>query len=523
MDNGNKNILIIGGGLSGIHSCKKVAEQGFPVTLIDQGEGFSLDPCYTREGSTYFRESLENLEKTPSITIFNDTKLTRLEGEIGSFKVSLIKDKEIIQREFGLIVIALPYSYEPVFSQYQLSPSDNILSLGNAEKTLLQRGKEPGVVVFLMDFERDSNPLSFKRTISVARDIAKRGGRSFIITRYVKVACPGMEKLVSEAKKEGAFIIKSSEPPVVKTNGTIEIYARDSILEKEIKIEADKVVVEDRLSPSGEASFLADILGLHTDPRGFLQSNNVRRVPVFTNIKGILVSGTAVGIKPFYQIMADGLNVAMEALKISQGKGEYGNKIEIDVDTEKCARCLTCYRVCPHGAISWNGERIVISSLMCEGCGTCASECPMNAIELKDYADGKIKEKLDKIFERESSPIIGFCCKNSALEAWEEIISSRQEMEKLLYPVEVPCAGKVDIDYIMEALVRGAQGVILAACHPGNCKSEKGTTFASYRVYAIKKLLEEVGLDPTRIAFVPVASNEASSFIHRLQAFKEAI
>ncbi len=522
MENANKNILIVGGGLSGIHSCKKIMEQGFTATLIDQGEGFSMDPCYAREGSKYFEEALRILKQSPSITLLKDTRLIAAKGEVGSFEVTLIRGKEHIQKSFGAIVIALPYSYEPLFSQYNLAASDNIFSLTQTENNISLITKDKEVVVFLMDFERDSNPLSFKRIISLATDIVRAGGRSFVITRYVKVACPGMEKLVTEAKKQGVFIIKSPVSPLVKTEQGIKVVARDSILEKEVEIEADKIVVEERICPGLEATFLKEKLGLHSDALGFLQSNNVRRVPVFTNIKGVLASGTAIGIKPFYNIMTDGLNVALELLNIYKGKGGYEERIAIDVDIEKCARCLTCLRVCPHRAISWNGERIVISPLMCEGCGTCASECPMNAIELKEYSDGNIKQKLSNLLNKKPFPIIIFCCKNSALNAWEEALS-RKDIAGGFCAVEVPCAGKVDVDYIMEALVKGAPGVIVAACHPGNCKAEKGTTFASYRINTIKSLLQEIGMNPEKVEFIPVASNEASRFATHIQDFAEKI
>lgn len=42
--------------------------------------------------------------------------------------------------------------------------------------------------------------------------------------------------------------------------------------------------------------------------------------------------------------------------------------------------------------------------------------------------------------------------------------------------VKVPCAGKVDVEFIMKAFVDGADGVMVAACHEGNCKANGGAT-----------------------------------------------
>lgn len=61
------------------------------------------------------------------------------------------------------------------------------------------------------------------------------------------------------------------------------------------------------------------------------------------------------------------------------------------------------------------------------------------------------------------------------------------EIPESFVAIKVPCAGKIDVDYVLEALVKGADGVIIGACHIDNCKSEKGNIFASYRVEHLKK------------------------------------
>jgi len=50
------------------------------------------------------------------------------------------------------------------------------------------------------------------------------------------------------------------------------------------------------------------------------------------------------------------------------------------------------------------------------------------------------------------------------------------------------------------------------ACHPGNCKSENGNTFAQWRVNDAYRMMEEVGLEKDRLCFVGTASNMGSGF-----------
>jgi coenzyme F420-reducing hydrogenase delta subunit/Pyruvate/2-oxoacid:ferredoxin oxidoreductase delta subunit len=184
------------------------------------------------------------------------------------------------------------------------------------------------------------------------------------------------------------------------------------------------------------------------------------------------------------------------------------------VDEGKCTICLTCYRCCPHGAIYWESDKAIISPVACQGCGICASECPMDAIQIGDYTDeamlGQINEKLD---DGDDAPkIVAFCCQNSALEAGAMAEQFGMPLPVGLKTIQVPCAGKVDIEYILTAFAEGADGVLVLACHTGNCKSERGNIFAGWRVEDAHRLLEAAGFEKDRLCFATLASNMGSDF-----------
>ena len=77
---------------------------------------------------------------------------------------------------------------------------------------------------------------------------------------------------------------------------------------------------------------------------------------------------------------------------------------KVKVESERCRACLTCVRVCPHGAIQMvrvdtEKEVAKIYDLACDGCGICAAICPAKAIRFEGYADEQILAEVEAIGE----------------------------------------------------------------------------------------------------------------------------
>jgi coenzyme F420-reducing hydrogenase delta subunit len=107
---------------------------------------------------------------------------------------------------------------------------------------------------------------------------------------------------------------------------------------------------------------------------------------------------------------------------------------------------------------------------------------------------------------------VAFCCQNSALPAGEMAAAFKMNLPAGLRTIQVPCAGKIDLQYILDAFVSGADGVLMMACHPGNCKSERGNTYAGWRVEDAQRLIAEAGLEPERLRFATLAANMGTDF-----------
>jgi coenzyme F420-reducing hydrogenase delta subunit len=119
--------------------------------------------------------------------------------------------------------------------------------------------------------------------------------------------------------------------------------------------------------------------------------------------------------------------------------------------------------------------------------------------------------------------IIAFLCQNSAYEAAEMARLFGEALPQGLQMIKVPCAGKVDVDYILTAFQAGADGVLVLACHKDNCKSLRGNTFADWRVEDTRRMLEEVGLEKERLQFATIASNMPVEFARIIRKMEEEI
>jgi F420-non-reducing hydrogenase iron-sulfur subunit len=81
------------------------------------------------------------------------------------------------------------------------------------------------------------------------------------------------------------------------------------------------------------------------------------------------------------------------------------------------------------------------------------------------------------------------------------------------------CSGRVDPVFILEALKKGADGVLIAGCHPGDCHYQSGNYKTNRRVKLLKKFLVEMGVEPERIRFEYISASEGQKFAETITDF----
>jgi F420-non-reducing hydrogenase iron-sulfur subunit len=85
------------------------------------------------------------------------------------------------------------------------------------------------------------------------------------------------------------------------------------------------------------------------------------------------------------------------------------------------------------------------------------------------------------------------------------------------------CSGRVDPEHVMWAFRQGADGVLIGGCHPGDCHYRDGNYKTQGRVALLHKLLEEFGIDPSRLRLEWISAAEANRFAEVMNDFTEQL
>ena len=108
--------------------------------------------------------------------------------------------------------------------------------------------------------------------------------------------------------------------------------------------------------------------------------------------------------------------------------------------------------------------------------------------------------------------ILGFLCNWCSYAGADLAGTSRMKYPSNLKSIRVMCSGRVDPAFVLEALRKGVDGILIAGCHPGDCHYQSGNYKTNRRVKLLKKLLEELGIEPQRIRFEYVSASEGQKF-----------
>ena len=116
---------------------------------------------------------------------------------------------------------------------------------------------------------------------------------------------------------------------------------------------------------------------------------------------------------------------------------------------------------------------------------------------------------MEDVFEPK---IIAFCCNWCSYAGADLAGTSRLQYPPNVRIIRVMCSGMVHPNLVIESLTKGADGVIICGCHPGECHYLEGNLKTEKRAEAIYLLLEDFGLEPERFRLEWISASEGNRF-----------
>lgn len=120
---------------------------------------------------------------------------------------------------------------------------------------------------------------------------------------------------------------------------------------------------------------------------------------------------------------------------------------------------------------------------------------------------------VEKVEKEEFKPlIVAFCCNWCSYAGADLAGTSRLNYPANVKIIRVPCSCRVNTNFIIRAFQKGADGVVIAGCHPGDCHYSTGNYYTRRRFSVFINLLEYMGIEKERFKIDWISAAEASKF-----------
>ena len=119
--------------------------------------------------------------------------------------------------------------------------------------------------------------------------------------------------------------------------------------------------------------------------------------------------------------------------------------------------------------------------------------------------------------------IVGFLCNWCSYAGADMAGTSRATYPPNIRIIRVPCSGRVDPLFIIKSFELGADGVLIAGCHPGDCHYSEGNYYARRRFALLHPFLDYLGIEPERFDVQWVSASEGRRFSRVVSEFTEKV
>ncbi|MFZ5911164.1 MAG: FAD-dependent oxidoreductase [Chloroflexota bacterium] len=441
--------LIVGGGVAGMTAALSLAEQGFPVHLVErEGElGGNLrfvtalsqsesreqrvESSRRTEPQELLRELVKRVQASPAITVHLNNRVVSSSGFMGNL-ASRLEDRDGIRSEIahGVTILATGaqeyrgpeygYGTDPRIvtqQEFEARLASDQCSVFSEQPALSEvEGSSVVMIQCVGPAEKFCSRICCTVALKNAIRLKEANPKAEVVILYTDVRVYGFkERLYTEAREKGVIFIRydfDQRPQVTIPNPQLPITIQvwEPVLRKELTLHPDLLVLSMPVVPREDAHETAATFKVPRDADGFFLEAHVKLRPVDFASDGIFMAGMAHYPKLLDETMIQAQAAAARAARVLSRKTlTAGGRVAV-VDQTKCTGCLTCVRICPFGVPKIRIDMVGVGGIVgaayveaavCQGCGTCAAECPARAIQLMHYTDTQMEAKVGALLKHQ--------------------------------------------------------------------------------------------------------------------------
>jgi len=415
--------LVVGGGVTGMTAAINLADQGFPVDLVEKtdrlgGNGLNLHRTWNGEHvPPYIKKLQTQVLDHPGITVHFSATVLDAGGHAGNFNTTIRNHKghrRIITHGAGIIAVgakrSLPeeYGYGKIPGVVAAVEFDALHIYNDIR---VSRGTSFVFIQCVGSRDEEHNYCSrvcCTHSVQSAIELKKEAPNRQVYILFREMRTYGLrESLYNKALELGVIFINYEQfgkPKVKSHEDRIMVEVWDHILRRPLLIRADMIILASGILPNPDAAGLASLFRVNIDEDGFFQEAHPKLRPVDLPTDGLFVAGLAHAPKPLEESISQALAASARAATLLSQKEIRLDAIKGVVDTKYCDGCALCIDVCPYQAITpieetnADGEEhklVAVDTMRCTGCGICQGTCPKRAINVIDFTYEQLTAKIE--------------------------------------------------------------------------------------------------------------------------------
>jgi len=418
-----RTALVIGGGLAGMTAALNLADQGFPVHLVEKSDqlgGFARMLDHTWKGDEIkpqLAKMSASIENHYNITLHLQSEVKEVEGYVGNFRTTVQNkagDKTVIEHGAGIVATGgkryrplKEYGYGEIKGVYTGIEFDTLRKAGDVNV------KEGKTFVFIqcVGSRQKDRPYCSKvcctHSVQSAIRLKKEDATRKVYILYRDIRTYGeRELLYKEARQLGVVFINyelHGKPLVKHDMAGIQVEVWDHVLHRPLFISADVVILAEAILANQDGKKIAQLFKIPVDSDGFFQEAHAKLRPVDFVTDGMFVAGLAHYPKPVEESIAQAMAASARAATLLSKESITLEAIKATVVEDNCDGCALCLDVCPFSAISLKestdnegkiSRRIEINKAQCKGCGLCQGTCPKRGVFVAGFSLDQINRQV---------------------------------------------------------------------------------------------------------------------------------